>query len=626
MPTIRFLPSNKSIEVSKGTVLIDAANSAGLVLAKPCGAKGACGKCVVRLIEGETESYQTSLLPKSALNQGFIQSCQAVVKEDITLEIPEFIIHKGQFTDVEKDISRIDPECFPKAWELESGISVVNLQIPDAQLGDGLSDFDRLSRQLKKNAISETVSSSLDVLRKLASEIRQDGGNLAVVVLNNNDQTKIIELSAGEEIPDQYAIAMDLGTTTVSAQLIDIKSNRIVETQSDYNQQIQCGVDVISRINYANRVDRLSELKTKSLETINQLIQRLIDQAQIKPDEIFSAVISGNTTMIHLLLGLNPEYIRLEPYSPTIHETPSLLGGELGIGTHPEAEVFISPAVGSYVGGDITSGILCTELSTDSEEISLLLDIGTNGELVIGNNDFLMTCACSAGPAFEGGGIKFGMRATDGAIEEVEIDPETGSSKIKTIGQKKPIGLCGTGLISLLASLFRTGWVDSAGKLNREKPCEYISLNGKIAEFTICSDDSDPKKITISEIEIEHLIRAKAAIYSACTLLLQQLELDFSSVSNFNIAGGFGRFLNLEDAITIGLLPDIEREKFKFLGNTSLIGSYFLAISQPFRKKQQELANRMTYIDLSSDPGYMDQYTAALFLPHTDKNLFPNLF
>ncbi|MCU0646299.1 MAG: ASKHA domain-containing protein, partial [bacterium] len=332
-------------------------------------------------------------------------------------------------------------------------------------------------------------------------------------------------------------------------------------------------------------------------------------------------------TMIHLLLGLKPEYIRLEPYTPTLLETPNLKAGEISIEINPEAYVQISPAVGSYVGGDITAGLLCTDIASDSEAVNLFLDIGTNGELVIGNRDFLLACACSAGPAFEGGGIKFGMRAAFGAIEGVEVERETGKAFYWTIGNVKPKGICGSGIISLLANLFLTGWIDAAGKLNRVRSSPFIQFEGRQARYIIVpsEESSTGEAISLSELEIDNIIRAKAAIYSACSLMLRQVGLNFDDLANIYIAGGFGRFIDLEKAITIGMLPDLPLEKFKYIGNASLMGSYLVLISQESRQKQIELAKRMTYLELSTDPTYMEQYTGALFLPHTNEELFPNI-
>ena len=338
-------------------------------------------------------------------------------------------------------------------------------------------------------------------------------------------------------------------------------------------------------------------------------------------------MISGNTTMIHLLLGLPPEYIRLEPYSPTVLESPPLRAAEIELDIDPYAGVFLSPCVGSYLGGDIIAGLLCTDLATDAADVSLFIDIGTNGELVIGNAEFLVGCACSAGPAFEGGGIDCGMRATLGAIERVEVDPETGRAHYSTVGDVAPRGLCGSGIIDLLANLLLTGWIDAAGKLDRSRSSPFIETDGKRARYLLTPAEESPtrKPIAISETGIENILRAKAAVYSASSLMLEQIGLSSSDLGKIYIAGGFGRSLDLEKAIVIGLIPDLPREKFRYIGNASLMGSYLVAVSSEFRQRQLDLARRMTNIELSADPSYMDHYTGALFLPHTDLGNFPSV-
>jgi uncharacterized 2Fe-2S/4Fe-4S cluster protein (DUF4445 family) len=331
--------------------------------------------------------------------------------------------------------------------------------------------------------------------------------------------------------------------------------------------------------------------------------------------------------MVHLLLGIIPEFIRLEPYTPAIYQVPFYKASEIGLDINPYTPVYLAPSVGSYVGGDITSGILCTRLAAHSEELCLFIDIGTNGEMILGNDDFLLGCACSAGPAFEGGGIEHGMRASQGAIERVDIDKEKGTAACSTIGNTAPAGICGSGMISLIAELFKTGWIDAAGKLNRSKPCSAIEINGKNAKYILAEAEKSKngKTIYITEADIDNLIRAKGAIFSACRVMLKSIDMDFEDVSRIYIAGGFGRYLDIEKATVIGLLPDLPSEKFTFIGNSSIIGAYMTLLSEKHREKQHELSKKITYLDLSTEPGYMDQYTAALFLPHTDSKLFKSI-
>jgi uncharacterized 2Fe-2S/4Fe-4S cluster protein (DUF4445 family) len=410
-------------------------------------------------------------------------------------------------------------------------------------------------------------------------------------------------------------------------ELVDLKNSRALAARTSYNDQIDCGLDVISRINYARKPERLEELRAKVLKTINRLVKAACQDCEVDPREVTSGVAAGNTTMIHLLLGLVPEYIRLEPCTPTVMQNLNLTAREIGIEISPEALVYIPPAVGSYVGGDIASGLLCTGIASGSEKVSLFIDIGTNGEIAIGNQEFLLACACSAGPAFEGGGVECGMRAAGGAIDKVTIDPVSGIASYQTIGNLKPSGICGSGMISLLAELFLTGGIDPAGKLSRDRASSAIRIEGRHAQFVIVSaeDSATGKPITIGESDIENIIRAKAAIYAACALMLQQVDMDFAHLDALYIGGGFGRFLDIEKAVIIGLLPDLPREKYHYLGNSSLLGSCKTLVLRQSRERQLDLCRRMTYLELNTNPAYMDQYTGALFLPHTDIRRFPSI-
>lgn len=468
MPVIVFRPSNKKINVPPGTELLDAARKADIAIESPCGGKGTCCKCVVRIIAGEVDSDSLGLLPKSVIDDGYLLACRTKIKDTrLTVEIPkQEEISGGKFVEAADDAYLVHQELLPADLKLNPLTKKWNISVPEPQLADGLSDVDRLTRTVHKEVGEIEIIYPLSIIRDIAETLRAENGNITITAFHEQDRLNVVRIESGNHADNNLSVAIDIGTTTVAVQLIDLSTSKIIATHTDYNNQLTCGLDVISRINYARKADRLEELQKRVLKTINHLLKQTIKNHSIKPEEISSAAISGNTTMIHLLLSLKPEYIRLEPYTPTLLEVPYLKANLVGIAINPEAYVQISPAVGSYVGGDITAGLLCTDIANDSEEINLFLDIGTNGELVIGNRDFLLACACSAGPAFEGGGIKHGMRAAFGAIEGVAIDQDTGKSSSWIIGNVKPKGICGSGIISLLANLFLTGWIDAAGKLN----------------------------------------------------------------------------------------------------------------------------------------------------------------
>jgi len=629
MPKITFKPKDISVNAEPDSFLLDVAKEAGVAIDAPCGGKGTCGKCIVKIVRGEVNSDSLGVLSRVEVSDGFVLACKTkIMSSDVVVEIPEQSEREGgKFTDAEEDTLLVRHDLFPKKWHFDPMAVKWYIDVPLPQLEDGMSDLDRFIKRIQQDWGKKKVVCDIAVIRHLAEILRAENGNVTISLIREPERFHVIAVEPGNQTIDNYGIAVDIGTTTIAVQLVNLSIAKVIATLSDYNDQVSCGLDVISRINYARKPERLEELRTRVLGTINKLISKLSKNYNIGNKKISNAVISGNTTMVHLLLGLNPEYIRLEPYTPTLLRSPRFTARDVGIDIHPQSWVYISPNVGSYVGGDITAGILCTDLASDTEDINLFIDIGTNGEIVLGNSDFLMTCACSAGPAFEGGGIGCGMRAALGAIEKVEINSETGEAYCQTVGNVLPKGICGSGMISLVANLFKTGWLDASGKFSVDKKSDSIIVEGRRAKYIIVPADksSNGEDLSINELDIENIIRAKAAIYSACALMIEQVGITFDDLSKIYIAGGFGRFLDLDNATVLGLVPDLPREKFQYIGNSSLTGSYMILVSQEFREKQVALAERMTYMELSTDPSYMDQYTGALFIPHTDPKLFPSV-
>jgi uncharacterized 2Fe-2S/4Fe-4S cluster protein (DUF4445 family) len=368
------------------------------------------------------------------------------------------------------------------------------------------------------------------------------------------------------------------------------------------------------------------KLSTMGLATINGLINEAIDSAEMKREHIDNVVLSGNTTMIHLLLQIEPRHIRREPYIPSVSAFPVLKAGNIGLKANPMAAVFVMPGPASYVGGDIVSGLIYTGFHRE-EAITLFIDVGTNGEIVLGNKDWLMTASCSAGPAFEGGGVRWGMRAEDGAIEKITIDPETFIPSFSVVGDVLPRGICGSGMIDLISEMLKTGIIGQNGKFKFDATHPRMTNDGdeKAYILAFAGDTSVDKDILFMESDIDNIIRSKGAVYAGFKVLLNQAGFDFSMVDRMIITGGFGQYLDLDKAVFIGLLPDIDRRKFQYLGNSSIAGAYMALLSDEYRKEAIEISNRMTYIDFSSNIQFMDEFTSALFLPHTNMEDFPSV-
>lgn len=419
-----------------------------------------------------------------------------------------------------------------------------------------------------------------------------------------------------------FGLAVDIGTTTVAAVLMNLETGQIIAKASMGNGQIRFGADVINRIINQRKpggVDRLR--KAVREETLIPLIDELCEQAHISSDAIKIAVISGNTTMEHLFVGANGDTIRLEPYEPEFLELHDQTAALLGLPLDPAAPVILSPNVGSYFGGDLTAGVLAS-LLWNSDEQTLFIDLGTNGEIVFGNKDFMLCCACSAGPAFEGGDISSGMRATKGAISACTIDADTMEPTYEIIASDKPAGLCGSGLIDLVAALFEAGIISPKGKFIREG--ERIRRYEGGAEYIVAHADqtSTGRDITITETDLDNFIRAKGAIFSAICALMESVDMPLDAIERVIIAGGIGSGIDISHAIAIGMLPKLPLESYTYIGNSSLTGSCAMLLSEEAEKKVFDLAHNMTYIELSTHPGYMEEFVAACFLPHTNAHLF----
>jgi uncharacterized 2Fe-2S/4Fe-4S cluster protein (DUF4445 family) len=502
----------------------------------------------------------------------------------------------------------------------------IDLQLPPPTQDDNYSDLKRIERELKKTFPGKKISCEYSVLKKLAHVVRKDRGKISVILILSENQATLIDAVPKSAKKEIYGVACDIGTTTVALHLVNLESGKIAATASSLNQQITCGEDIISRINYARKPDRLIKLHELIILTFNKLIEKAARSARISPEDIYIGSFSGNTTMTHFFLNLDPQYIRLEPYVPTFNQVSTILSRDLGLKMNQEARILCSPAVGSYVGGDITAGLLVTPMLRDSNKISLFIDAGTNGELVIGNKDWLVTCACSAGPAFEGSGIKCGMPASEGAIEAIKIQ-RNGELDYMAINNSKPKGVCGSGLVDLLSELFTQGDIDRYGKFKVKKAGEKIVETDEGKGFLIAEGKNSfwGKDLVITENDIKNLIRTKGAVFSACSLLLKNVGLNFDKIDSIYIAGGFGQHLNIENAVRIGLLPDIERKKFHYMGNSSLLGAYLILLSEENKDLSNDTAEKMTYVELNTEPSYMNEYTGALFLPHTDIKLFPSV-
>lgn len=630
-----FSPHNREIHVPDGETLIRAAMEAGVHVNASCGGEGVCGKCRVIIEEGTVEGGISEKLDAADVAKGVRLACQSRIKSDLKIRIPiESEIDAGvlNLQATARRTARIQELDFNELKEQGLFIPPVEkryLELPEPDAQDRLPDVTRLVSFLKIHYDEHRILVRLPVIRKIPDILRESGFNVTATLarpVQKGRKTQIINIEPGDTTGHNYAIAMDIGTTTIYGQLTDLVSGTILAENGDFNGQISYGEDVISRIMYAEKKGGLDRLHEVVIKTINGIIRTLVRRAKINLDEISTITLAGNTTMTQLLLKVNPRYIRRSPYVPAATLYPPIQAVDIGLELGDHASALVFPAVSSYVGGDIVAGVMGAGIYR-TEEVTLYLDIGTNAEIVIGNRDWLACAACSAGPAFEGGGIKFGMRAAKGAIEDFSIDPVTFEPMNLTIGNVRAKGICGSGLIIIVATLFELGIIDSQGKFDRELPTDRIREMDGICEYVLAwsGETQIDRDITISEIDIDNLIRAKGAIYSGCQTLLEEVGLGLGDIDRIILAGGFGSYVDLEKAMTIGLLPEIDPDHITYIGNGSLMGARMSAQTNRIRLDVVEVTKKMTNFELSETAAYMDNYVASLFLPHTDMGRFPKI-
>jgi len=633
--SILFLPHNIEIQVEQGQVLLRAAMEAGVHINASCGGEGVCGKCRVLIEKGEVSGGVSEKLDQKDLEQGFRFACKTSVLSDLVVRIPvESSVDAGvlKMQATPRRTARIEQMDFDELKEKGLFVPPVEkkyLELPGPSCNDNLSDLTRLFTQLKHQYNEHNLEVSLPVIRKIPDVLREDGFRVTATLarpVRPNGRTRIINIQAGDTTDRNYGIAMDIGTTTIYGQLIDLKTGCVHAESGDFNGQISYGEDVISRIVFAEKPGGLKKLHDVVIKTINKIIGEMIQQAGIDPEEISTITLAGNTTMTQLMLEINPKYIRRAPYVPAANVYPPIRASDLGIALGNHVTALVYPEVSSYVGGDIVAGVMGSGMYR-TDLLSLYMDIGTNAEIVIGNKEWFACAACSAGPAFEGGGIKFGMRATTGAIEDFSMDPITLEPMNITIGNVRPKGICGSGLITIVATMFEMGVIDNRGKFDRDLNTPRIRKTENIYEYVLAWADETQidRDIVLTEPDIDNLIRAKGAMYSGCLTLLEEVGLHIKQVERLYLAGGFGSYVDLEKAMTIGLLPEIEHGKIIFIGNGSLMGAKMSALTNRIRRDVVDVLRKMTNFELSETPSYMDNYVASLFLPHTDLNQFPKL-
>jgi len=630
--SITFLPDNKTIEAAAGKSVLEAAAATGIAVNSVCGGDGVCGKCRVIIKSGKVTAKPNMFLDRLDIQRGMALACQTFIDGDVVIEVPPESRVGGVPQLASEDAIRYGSIS---GWVGEGALfphnplfQKVYLELPKPTITDCVCDQERLYRELRRNRDIGVMQTGLAVLQRLPDILRKSDWKVTVMLGRRGQTLEVVDVEPGNTAACNYGVALDLGTTTVVAHLVDISTSKTLATKAKYNSQISYGDDVISRIMYASTPERLIQLRDLVVNDINDLIAGLVVEARVKLHDVSIVVCAGNTTMIHLLCAMYPGNIRKDPYIPVACSPPTIRAAEVGIKINPRGLLSTLPSVASYVGGDVVADVLVSGMM-QSEDLSLLIDMGTNGELVLGNKDWLVCCSASAGPSFEGGGITCGMRATNGAIERIQLGKNGDVLSCNVVGGGKPLGLCGSGLIDSVAELLKAGCIDRRGRYDRAA-CGSRLREGDSGglEFVLFTgrETALGRDLVLTEADINNLIHSKGSIYMATESLLDHVGMTFDDLKHVYIAGGFGNYLRIDQGVRIGLLPDLDPAKFKYIGNGSVQGAKMALFSQEaLLNIQEEIAGAMTYMELSTSHKYMNEYSSCLFLPHTNIEKFPSL-
>ena len=628
---VHFEPDNAVIMVEEGDNLLQAAIDASVHISASCGGAGVCGTCKVLVRKGEVGSVRSEKLSDEEWQQGIRQACQSRVITDLTVYVPvESRLERAVLSHEGKEVA----ETLATGWRFGPPLSKCFIELPPPTIKDNASDLSRVLKGLKHQCKLSNLTVDFNVLKRLPQIVRDGDWKVTVTTLTtavkpraeDKRRPRVINIEPGDTRHKYYSLAFDVGTTTVCGQLLDLNRGQAIAQSIDYNGQISFGQDVITRIAYSQKPGGLKKLQQTVVTTINKIIGELLAQSQVDIEDVGHLAVAGNTTMIQVLLGLDPKYVRLSPYTPVANFIPPVNASSLGIKVADYVHLFTFPLVASYVGGDIISGIVGAGLY-QRKKMTLYIDIGTNGEVVIGNSDWMVVASCSAGPAFEGGGIKHGMVASTGAIEDFTINTSNLEPEVGTIGGTKPKGICGTGLINIVAGLFEAGVIDANGKFDIDPSSRRVRQGSDGYEYVLsrAGETQIGKDIVITEVDIDNLIRTKAALYAGYQTLIKSVGLTLADLEQVIIAGAFGSHIDIEKSITIGLFPDVPRDRFVFIGNGSLLGARLASFSTDLMDDARRVARMITNFELSENTDFMNNYVAALFLPHTNTGEFPTV-
>ncbi|MBM4277476.1 MAG: DUF4445 domain-containing protein [Deltaproteobacteria bacterium] len=620
---VTFQPSGKRGEIHEEKTILEASRELGVQIESLCGGEKTCGKCKVKLLEGELSPFtdeEGKFISESERLEGYRLSCSARIRGNVLIFVPEGSL-------IQKHVVR--KEIAGKQIELKPALISYYIELTPPSFHDLRSDCDRLKKALSQDYHLPHLDIDYPALLKLSRALREGNWKVTAVVWMDRE---ILDIRPGH-VKEIYGIAIDVGTTTVAGYLCNLGNGEVIATQSMINPQATYGEDVMSRINYTiTHPDGLQLLHRSIIDGLNHLIKTAVEDARLSPDDILELTAVGNTVMHHLLLGMDPRYLGVSPFPPALHQLINLKARDLGLRVHPSANVFILPVEAGFVGAD-NVGVLIAEEPYNQDAMVLIIDVGTNGELVMGNRNRLLSASCATGPAFEGAHIRFGMRAAPGAIERVKIDADTLEVDFKVIGDEgwksnsgkgDARGICGSGIIDAIAELYRNGVIDKSGRFKKELPSSRLILSDGKPEFVIArkEETSIGKEITITQQDVRNVQLAKGALYAGARLMMKKLGVE--RLDKVILAGAFGSYIDPEKAMILGLFPDCELKNVCAVGNAAGEGARMALLNRDKRLEADEISKKVDYMELTIEPDFQKEFIEAMQLPHM-KDPFPHL-
>ena len=614
---VRFEPEGRVVRAESAENLRILANEAGVFIRSDCNGDGTCGKCRIVIAEngeslGELTASEHDLLTQKEVLHGYRLACQISVKESIVVRIPEesgLRIRQVQSTGLERKV-HVNPN-----------VKKVHVRIPQPTLNDVLPDSERLILALRHGEQFSDLRIDPDLLPALPRLLREWAWDITAVLPTPG---QVCALEKGDTTSQMYGYAVDIGTSKLVGVLVDLTTGETLNTLFVENPQLVFGEDIMSRMSFAMKAQENSlKLKSSLLSAINQLLERSCSKAQITPSQVYEVVVVGNTAMHHFLLGIESRYLALSPYVPALKGAINLHAKDVGVISHPHANVHVLPLIAGYVGADAVADVLASGI-WKSDELSFLLDIGTNTELFVGTRNHIVSCSCASGPAFEGAHIRQGMKAVHGAIERVRIEPSTLNVEYETVGSEKPVGICGSGILDAVAELLRRHVIDMKGRFQKIESNRLIEISGERAFILARNDETstgDP--VVVTQKDIGEVQLAKAAIHAGCSVLLSHVGVKATDLRRLYIAGSFGNYVNPTSAKLLGLIPEVPTEIIEFVGNTAIAGAKMCLISAEMRAEAKAIGEEVRYIELGADPSFSKDFAASMYLPHQDASLYP---